>query len=339
MRVGFDISQVAHTGGVATYTNNLAKQLASHKELEMVYFYTSLRKRYSGDLKAVKSFPIPPTVAEIIFNRMHLIPIETLIGKIDIFHSSDWIQPPTRAKKVTTYHDVVPLKYPKWSHPKIVKVHRRRLELVEKEIDMVVAVSESTKKDLLRNSNIPAKKIVVIYEAAGSQYKPQDKASVEEFRKKYNLPQRFILAIGGVGERRNLNRIKEAAGKYPLVIAGQTIPYIHSDEMPLLYSSANLLLYPSLYEGFGLPILEAMGCGLPVITSDISSMPEVGGNAAIYVNSLRVEEISKKVKEVMEDKDLREEMIKNGFVQNKKFSWERCGQETADLYRKLMQDK
>lgn len=336
LRIGFDLSQVAHHGGVATYTNKLAKQLADENKLEMVYFYTSLRKPYAGDLKSVKSFPIPPTIAEVLFNNIHKVPIEIFIGKIDIFHSSDWLQPPTKAKKVTTYHDVIPLKYPQWSHPKIVKVHKRRMEIVEKEIDMVIAVSESTKKDLIKCSKIPAEKITVIYEAAGDEFKPQDVVNIEKFRAKYKLPEHFILAIGGVGERRNMNRVKEAAGEHPVIITGQTIPYLPYNEMPLLYAAAELLLYPSLYEGFGLPILEAMGCGTPVITSNVSSMPEIGGDAAIYVDPLKSDEMKKKVIEVMEDKNLKKEMIKKGHIQNNKFSWEKCGWETFELYKRLL---
>lgn len=336
MKVGFDISQTAHFGGVKTYTDNLAAFLAKEKDPEMVYFYTSLRKPYCGPLKNVKAFPFPPTIAEVVFNKLRFLPIETLIGKVDVFHSSDWIQPPTKAKKVTTYHDVVPLKYPQWSHSKIVEVHKRRLGLVEKEIDMVIAVSESTKKDLLEISSIPEEKIIVIYEAAGEQFKPQDEVKVEEFRKKMNLPDKFVLAIGGVGERRNLARIKEAAKNYNLVVTGQNIPWIKEEELPLLYGAARVLLYPSLYEGFGLPILEAFGCGLPVITANISSMPEIGGDAAIYVSPEDTADIEKKLVLVMEDNKLRNDLIKKGLERAKNFSWEKCAEETLEVYRKVL---
>ena len=144
-----DISQVAHPGGVADYTQNLAENLTKINALEMIFFYSSLRKPYSGNLPNVLSYPIPPKFLEIILNQWRIFGIDKLVGKIDIFHSSDWIQPKTKAKKVTTYHDLIPLKFPQWSHPKIVRVHRKRLELVEREVDMVIAVSQSTKKDLL----------------------------------------------------------------------------------------------------------------------------------------------------------------------------------------------
>ena len=333
--VGMDISQIAHPGGVATYINNLTVELSKIDDLEMVYFYSSLRKPYKGSLRNVKSFRLPPTFFEMLFNRWRTVGIEKFIGPIDVFHSSDWTQAPSKAKKVTTYHDLVPLKYPKWSHPKIVAVHKRRLKLVEKEIDLVIAVSESTKKDLMEISSIPEEKIRVIYEAPTADFKPQTREKIDSFKKKYNLPEKYILAIGGVGERRNLHRIKEATKDYHLVIAGQTFSWLELDELELLYGSASVLAYCSLYEGFGIPILDAFSCGLPVITSNISSMPEVGREAVLYVDPLNLDDMKDKLKIIMEDEDLRKDLVKKGFVQAKKFSWEKAARETAAIYRRL----
>ncbi len=337
IRVGMDISQIAHPGGVATYTQNLAENLSKNPDLEMVYFFSSLRKKVPLFIHGnVKKYKLPPTLFEMLFNRWRNVSIEKFLGPLDIFHSSDWTQPPTKAKKVTTYHDVIPLKYPTWSQPKIVAVHKRRLKIVEREIDMVIAVSESTKRDLMEVSKIPEEKITVIYEAAGSQFKTYPKSEVENFRKKMGLPNRFVLAMSGVGDRRNLARVKEVSKDYDLIIAGETIPYIEKDEFPLMYCAADVLLYPSFYEGFGIPILEAMGCGVPVITSNVSSMPEVGGEAGLYVDPTNTEDIKKTLKNVMGDKDLRVTMIKKGFEQVKRFSWEKAAEQTADIYRRLM---
>ncbi len=336
MRVGMDISQLAHPGGVATYTQNLASQLSDLDDLEMIYFYSSLRKSYHGELKNVKKYRLPPSLFEMLFNKWRNVPIERFLGPLDIFHSSDWTQPPSKAKKVTTYHDVIPVKYPQWSHTKIVSVHKRRLKLVEKEIDYVIAVSETTKKDLLEISNIPEEKIAVIYEAQTADFKKPTDEQMRQFKKKYNLPENFILAIGGVGERRNLDRIKQSCKNYNLVITGQSIPWLDTLELGFLYHSASLLVYCSLYEGFGIPILDAFYCGLPVVTSNISSMPEAGGNAALYVDPMDIEDIKGKIKDVYEDKDLRATVIKKGFEQVKKFSWQKAAHQTAEVYRRLM---
>ncbi len=335
IKVGMDISQIAHIGGVGVYTQNLAQELAKISDLEMVYFYSSLRKPAKTNLKNVKKYKLPPTLFEMLFNKWRNVGIEKFLGPLDVFHSSDWTQPPTKAKKVTTYHDVVPLMYPQWSHPKIVEVHRRRLELVEKEIDMIICVSKATQKDLLEISNIPKEKTEVIYEGVSEVFEPQDPEKIKEFKQKYNLPDEFVLAMSGVGERRNLKRVKEAARKYNLVIAGQTLPILSQQELPLLYASAKVLLYPSFYEGFGLPIVEAMACGTPVITSNVSSMPEAGGDGGEYVNPESVIDIENKLKQVWNDKEKRNKMIQKGFIQAKKFSWQRCAEETAGVYRQL----
>jgi glycosyltransferase involved in cell wall biosynthesis len=335
IRVGFDISQLAHNGGVSTYTVNLAEQLSSNPDLEMAFFYSSLRKSYKGKLKGVKKFKLPPTLFEMLFNKLRNIPIEHFLGPLDIFHSSDWVQPPSKAKKVTTYHDVIPLKYPEWSHPKIVEVHKRRLKLVEQEVDLVIAVSETTKKDLLEISDIPSEKIVVIYEGVDKRFKPLPEKDIEDFKDKYKLPDKFMLAIGGIGERRNMKRVKEVSKGYNLIITGETIPWINDDELPYLYNAAAILLYPSLYEGFGLPILESMASGTPVITSNIGSMEEVSGGCALLVNPKDIEDISEKIDNLMNDQKLYESLKNKGINHSGKFTWEKCADKTAEVYREL----
>lgn len=337
IKVGFDISQIAHGGGVATYTQNLTEQLQELPDLEMIYFYSSLRKPYHGKLKNVKKYRLPPTLFEMLFNRWRNVPIEKFLGPLDIFHSSDWTQPPSKAQKVTTYHDVVPLKYPQWSHPKIVAVHKRRLWLVEKEIDFVIAVSETTKKDLMGVSMIPEGKIKVIYEGPTGNFQKASKIQIKEFRIKYNLPEKFVLAIGGIGERRNLERIKEASTDYYLVVAGNTIPWLDINELGLLYQSASVLVYCSLYEGFGLPIVDAFHCGLPVVTSDVSSMAEIAGGAALLADPLSTEDIREKIKIAIEDENVVGNLIKKGFERAKFFSWEKCAKETAEVYREVFE--
>ncbi len=334
--IGMDISQLAHPGGVATYTKNIAENLSKITDLEMIFFYSSLRKPYKGSLSNVKSYKLPPSIFELFFNKIRNVRIEKFLGSLDIFHSSDWTQPPAKAKKITTYHDLVPLKYPQWSNPKIVSVHKRRLKLVEREIDRVIAVSQATKKDLIETSKIPQEKITVIYEGPTAEFKQPSREELQEFSRKYSLPEKFVLAIGGIGQRRNLSRIKDACKGYSLLVAGQDLPWLSTGELGLLYHSAHLLMYCSLYEGFGLPILDAFTCGLPVVTSSVSSMPEVGGEAALYVDPLDIDDIKNKLKIVWEDKELRQEMIKKGFVQAKKFSWEKCARETAAVYREMI---
>lgn len=336
IKVGFDISQIIHPGGVASYTKNLAENLQKEKDLEMVFFFSSLRKRYHGGLKNVKKFRLPPSLFEVLFNRIRNVGIEKFIGPVDIFHSSDWVQPPSKAKKVTTYHDVIPLKFPQWSNPKIVAVQKRRLKIAEREIDKVIAVSESTKKDLLEVSSLRPEQIEVVYEGVAKNFKPASEKDKSEFLKKYKLPEKFILATGGVGARKNLEKTKQACKGYNLVITGETMPFISDEEIPLLYSTARILLYPTLYEGFGLPILESMACGTPVVTSNNSSIPEVAGKAALFANPDSVEDIQKKVKQAYEDEDFRKVLIKEGLKQSAEFIWEKTAKQTLNVYKSLV---
>jgi len=165
MKIGIDISQIVYEGtGVANYTKNLVESLLKiDKKNEYIFFFASLRKK-PPKLPHVRSFKIPPTILEFLWNRLHICPIEWFIGKVDVFFSSDWTQPPTiRAKKVTTIHDLSPWKYPETFHPKIVKVHQRRVKWVKKECDAIICDSQATKKDVIEILRIPEGKLKVIY--------------------------------------------------------------------------------------------------------------------------------------------------------------------------------
>ena len=335
IRIGFDLSTLAYVGGVATYTKELAVRLDKITELEMRFLYMSLRQKFPIEVKRVKKLPIPPKLYEPLLNNWR-IDIEKLIGGVDIFHSSDWVQPKTRAKKVTTIHDVIPFKYPEWSVANIVSVHKKRLKLIEEEVDKVICVSETTKQDLLQISNIDPNKVAVIYEGVGAQFKVLDDRSKALFRERMNLPEKFLLAIGGVGKRRNIERVREAAKilRVPLIVTGVDIR--PSDvEMPLLYNNAYALVYPSLYEGFGLPILEAFRCGLPVITSDLGAMKEIAADAALLVDPIMVDSIVQAVQKI-EDVEVYKKQAEKGLIRVKNFSWDQCVAQTVDVYKGLI---
>jgi len=158
---------------VANYTKSLVEHLLEiDRENEYVLFFTSFRQRLdslsinelTSSRVEVKQFKIPQTLLEFLWNRLHIFPIEWFIGPVDVFLSSDWTQPPTiKAKKVTTVHDLTPLKFPKEMHPKITAVHKRRMNWVKKECDLIMADSKATKKDLVEIIGVPEKKIRVIY--------------------------------------------------------------------------------------------------------------------------------------------------------------------------------
>ncbi|MBU0572173.1 glycosyltransferase family 4 protein [Patescibacteria group bacterium] len=354
MKIGIDISQIVYGTGVSTYTRNLIKALLSlDKDSDYVVFGGSLRRR--NELEAFltglkgnvsgKVYPFPPTMADILWNRLHVLRIEKLVGDLDVFHSSDWTQPPSNAFKVTTIHDLVPLRFPQYSHPRIVSAHKARLKHIKREIDVVIVPSDASKEDLMVNG-VSEDRIRVIPEAADPIYKPAEKKEIEKLKRSHRIKEGYILAVG-VGPRKNTERIIEA---YEKVRAGRNLkliilghPYkrieqksgviftgqVDISKMPTYYSGAEALVYPTIYEGFGLPVLEAFSCKTPVVTSNTSSLPEVAGDAAEIVDPFDVNSITEGIKNALNRK---KGLISKGLERSKDFSWEKTAEMTLEVY-------
>jgi glycosyltransferase involved in cell wall biosynthesis len=358
MKIGIDISQIVYDTGVSWYTYNLVKNLLEVDTKDEFILFAGVLKR-KGDLRLkvsdfsgnfqTKVLPIPPVAADFIWNKLHVLPIEGFIGKVDVFHSSDWTQPGSKAFKVTTIHDLSPLIFPETAAKDglrdVAKTHSSRFGWVKKEVDRVIAVSESTKKDVVKYLGIPEDKITVIYEAPDAVYTKRTEAEVDKVKVKYNISGRYLLCVGS-GERKNHDRIfkaYETLGRKDLamVVASHAQPnlpksVIHvqsptREELACLYSGASALIYSSLYEGFGLPILEAFACGCPVVTSNISSMPEVAGEAAVLVDPKSSDSIREGISKSLEDSQL---LIRRGEERVKDFSWEKVAGETLKVYRR-----
>ena len=357
MKIGIDTSAVVYGTGVSVYTENLVRNLLSiDKKNKYLLFGGSLRRRQEikkffhtlkGKSFKGRVFSIPPTFADIIWNRLHLVPIEVFTGKLDVFHSSDWTQPKSLAFKVTTVHDLSPIKFPRATHPRIVSVHKARLSLVRKEVDRVIVPSFATKNDLVEYG-ISQEKIRVIPEAPDPIFKRADKREIDKLKKKYKIFGKYLLAVG-INPRKNTQRIIDAfhlakAGKdLKLVLIGEQtfmrveeerdiriVGHVTKEEMPVFYTGADALIYPSIYEGFGLPILEAFACGCPVITSNLSSMPEVAGKAVVLVDPYEVYSIVEGIKKALRS---RKGLIKKGYKKVTQFSWKKIAYETLKVYK------
>lgn len=356
MRIGIDVSQVVYGTGVSTYTRNLVTNLLKiDKENEYILFGFSLRRKrelYSffntlkGSNFKERVFPLPPTACDLLWNRLHLVLIERIIGKVNVFHSSDWFQPPSKAFKVTTIHDLVPLKFPELSHPKIVSTHNARLKRVKEEVDIAIVPSQTTSRDLA-DFGFDANKIRVIPEAPDPSFKPASLDACRKIRGKYQIEGKFLLAVG-INPRKNTEKVIEAfeilkkEANLKLVIIGEQISlkipkrqnvrlvgYVSEAEKPAFYSAAEVLVYPSLYEGFGLPILEAFACKTPVVTSNIGSLKEVAGEAAVLVNPRSIDSIVDGIEKSLKSS---ENYIKKGVKRVKKFSWEKAAKDTLKIY-------
>lgn len=357
MKITIDASQIVYETGVSVYTRNLIKALLKYdKTNDYLIIGGSLRKyqKLDHDIKKIikgysnastKLFTIPPFAADVIFNRFGLISIDPFIGKTDVFHSSDWTQPKSSAFKITTVHDLVPIKFPSLTHPKIISVHNVRLERVRRYADQVIVPSETTKEDLIK-FGISENKITVIPEAPDIDFVKPSEFEVEEMKKRYRITGKYLLAVGA-NPRKNIDRIIDAFEKarasipLKLIVIGRSdkmrdvrnvtfLGHIPKKDVPMLYSGSEALIYPSLYEGFGLPILEAYKLGIPVVTSNIGSLKEVGGGA-LLVDPYDTGEISDGIIKILAN---RNKYILNGKKELANYSWKKTAQMTLEVYRK-----
>lgn len=377
MKIGIDISQIIYQGtGVATYTRSLVDAIARvDKDNQYVLFGSSLRNKkalseYAVNLPKNKfrcrfSF-LPPKLLEFLWNWVHIVPVENIIGKVDVFHSSDWLQPPSRAKKITTIHDLAVFKYPETFKSKgghnIVTNQKRKLFFTKQECNLIIAVSQTTKNDAVEILKIPEKKIRVIYEAADPIYFPRSKEKINKVKEKYNIAGEYFLCVGTREPRKNLDRVimafAEISSQYPslsVLIVGRygwgddlnskykihntkvkLLGFVESEDLAGLYSGAMAFVYPSLYEGFGLPILEAMSCSCPVITSNVGSMKELAGGFAVLIDPESIDSIGSGMLKLLKDNNLRDQYKTKGLIRAREFNWDKTAFQTIEAYRSLL---
>lgn len=376
MIIGIDVSSVMYGTGVGNYTLNLVQNLLKiDKSNQYKLFFSSLRQPLPPEIEklsvyknvTIHKFKLPPLALDILWNRLHILPIELFIGKCDIFHTSDWTQPPTiKAKTITTIHDLVPFMYPQWSHPKNIATHKRKMSWAIKQCQNFICVSENTKKDLVKTfPKINPNKISVIYEAAEKKYSDFLKLSKtvqtqkkNKIKNLYDLD-KFVLVQGTREPRKNLMNLSLAFEKfvaaYPkskivLAITGKLgwgqgvesksphikiLGYIPEKDMVALHSSAMVLATPSFYEGFGMPLVKSLFVGVPVLVSDNSSLSEIAGNSGVLVNPSSVQSIYLGLKKILTNSKLRHQLSQNAIKRSKLFSWQKTAKHTLDIYNKL----
>ncbi|MBI2327782.1 glycosyltransferase family 4 protein [Candidatus Curtissbacteria bacterium] len=374
MRIGIDISQVVHGTGVSGYTSQLVENLAKiDKKNQYILFGASARAIGKfNDLKEklkdhpnfrFKIVPIPPTILEILWNRLHILPVEKFIGQVDIFHSSDWTQPKIQSqvtKKVTTVHDLVVYLFPSSVHPKIIAVQKRRLNLVKKEVDIILADSQTTKVDLVKFLQVKEEKIKVVYLAASGEFKPQDEDQISQILQKYKIKKPYLLSVGTHEPRKNIQKLLDVfeliVQKNPgfsLVLVGKYgwgpnlegyhtgenviwTSFVPKEDLISLYSGCRVFVYPSLYEGFGLPVLEAMACGAPVVTSNNSSMAEIARDAAILVDPRNETQLQRAIEMVLSlNLENYQKMVRASLDRARRYSWIKTARETLKVYEEV----
>ena len=301
-----------------------------------------------------KLFPIPPKIQSFLFNQLHF-PINSFTKNIDVFHSWDWYTPKVnKGVLVTTIHDLSAIKYSKETHPEIVRKHKQSLKWIQKEASTIIAVSNSTKKDIVKLLKIDPKKIHVIYEALSEEKKI--KVTIDDIKKtlkKYKITKPFFISVASLEPRKNLNRIIKAFSgfekDYQMVLVGRSgydnIPdakgliktgYVSEADLACLYKASSALIFASLYEGFGIPILEAFYHSTPVVTSNVSSMPEVVGDAGVLVDPLSIDSIRAGMNQTISEKT---KLIEKGKQRLKKFSWKEVSDKTIKVYQNAYEKK
>lgn len=364
MKIAIDISQIIYGTGVSVYTRNLVSHLVKlYPHDDFILFGGSLRRRhelsvFANRLKTTSKFYLlPPKLIDLLWNSFHILPVEKLIGEVDIVHTSDWAEPPSRLPKVTTVHDLIPFKYPHTTEGGIRVAHKKRLAWVSKESSLILAVSQSTKVDLMDILKIDEERIVVTPEGVESLYKPQPPALVGNVKRKYGLTGDFLFSLSTLEPRKNQKRLIEAyrivREHFPelqLVIGGRTgwgekltpiegviMPgYVPDADLPALYSGCLAYVLPSLYEGFSLSHLHAMACGAAVVGSHLSSMPEVIGQAGVLVDPVSVADIAKGIIRAVKDRAV---LGPKATKRAKLFSWEETAKLTYQAYERVVANK
>lgn len=288
-----------------------------------------------------------------------------LVPDATIFHAMEHLLMPLRnVPSVITVHDLIYKLFPE-HHKKLNYLYlNQAMPLFVKKAQAVITISESSKRDLMEHYGTPAEKIHVIYEAPAPHFVRPNDLTLDRVRKKYNLPEQYLLVVGTIEPRKNYSRLVTALMRlretYPdlkLVVVGSKgwlyedffqhiadtkatkhviFPgYVPDEDLPAVYAGAIVTVMASVYEGFGLPILEAMACGSPVASSNTSSLPELGSNIARYFNPYDIDEITNTLNNLIGDENLRIELGKLGLEYVAQFTWQKTAEQTLKVYFKL----
>jgi glycosyltransferase involved in cell wall biosynthesis len=376
LRIGIDYTAaLKQSGGIGRYTRGLITTLA---ELDNKNSYTlmvtpdappdDLQVFHAQPNFTPKFYPLAERWLTIGWHRFYLpIPVEWFTGRVDLFHSPNFILPPTRqAKTLLTVHDLSFIRHPQGAVPSLRKWLEKAVPRSLARADHVLADSESTKQDLIDIFQLTPKTITVVGAGVEARFQPvTDSHRLETVRRRYHLPpsEKFILGLGTLEPRKNFTGLIKAYSQSPvrhthhLVIAGgkgwlyneifaaaesspvanriHLIGFIDDDDLPALYNLADIFAYPSHYEGFGIPVVEAMACGTPVVCADNSCLPEVGGQAALQIEATDVTALAETLHRLAIDPTLRQQAIATGLRQAQKFTWPATARRLLAVYHQM----
>lgn len=378
MNIGFDAKRAfQNTTGLGNYSRTLISSLAGYFPENKYFLFTPDVSDLFNPIRVGSSRTIVPSSPLFkIFRsawRSKFITKDIAKSRIEVYHGLSNEIPfgihCLPVKKVVTIHDLIFERYPRQYNPIDVYTYRKKALYACRNADRIIAVSEQTKKDIISFYRIPAGKISVVYQSCDPVFSQR----ATDFRKndirlKYHLPEEFLLYVGSVVKRKNLltlvNALQLLPGNIPLIIVGSGHHYQHlvkaslqvnkdahpirwlceqhpvpKNDLAVIYTTAKMLIYPSIFEGFGLPIQEALRSGTPVITSIGSCFAETGGDAALYVNPLDKNEIANAIYKLSNDGNLRKKMILKGIKYTDKSTPFIAASRVTEIYHELLNKK
>ena len=352
--------------GVQYYADHIMRE-ALKSSPEHYEFHALISRSYAGELPANGSYIRP-----IIHNRMHRILYEhsilnSISKRYDITHCPAYILPgKLRGRGVITIHDTIALDFPELCKNSNALYFNLRMKRGIRDAAHIITVSEKAKEDIIRNCNISPDKITAIYPGIDPIFRHEENQQrIQEVKSKYALPDRYMLFTGNIEPKKNLPGLLRAYDillrrgmGHKLVIVGQwgwkykdvlkclEIPglrenicflnYVERADLPAIYSLAGLFVFPSIYEGFGFPPLEAMACGTPVVASYAGALQETTGGNAVYVDPYSPEDIASKIELCLTDDGLRERLIRNGYSHACSFTWDKAWKQTLNVYKAIL---
>lgn len=356
--------------GIGRYTRSLVRALARLDTTSPYTLFIPRDAQYVDDLRAFPqnfrsaTAPLNERYMVALWQRAHIpLPIELFTGASDIFYSPDFVLPPTRArKKILTVHDLSFKRMPETAVPKLSWYLEGAVPRAVARADLILADSDATRQDLIELFHTPPDRVQTLYSGCDPMFHPiTDKGELDRVRAAYHLEKPFLLNVGTVEPRKNLVRLIQAFSQLPhrqdleLLIAGgrgwmydeiyaapekfgvkgqvRFLGFTPDADLPALYSLAEMVVYPSLYEGFGLPVLEAMACGAAVVTSNNSSLPEVAGDAALLIDPHDTQALTWAISRFLDDHQWRSIMQHKALARAKKFSWDKSARQLQAAFQ------
>lgn len=374
LRIAFDAKRITHNAtGLGNYGRTMVAMLARFAPQNRYDLYTpdpgrdELRRRLDGIPQLTFRYPRKPLHGpfKALWRSFDLS--RELAPDTALFHGLSGELPSGLRKRgvrsVVTIHDLIFLRFPAYYKPVDRWIYTLKFRSACRRADRIIAISEATKRDVMHFFGIPEQKIDVIYQGCDERFKhPVDAALLDDVRRRHALPDHYILSVGSIEERKNLLLLLQAVAQLPaprhVVAVGKRTPYtqqveefaaahgltpylhvlegVSFDDLPALYQGADLFVYPSRYEGFGIPMIEAANCGVPSIGATGSCLEEAGGPGALYVDPDDPQELARRIEEVLGDEALRRRMVADGRAWVARFEPEVIASELLSTYRKVL---